>query len=500
VTENHDGWQSDLNDPEAFRAYAHQAVDLAANYLAALPDRHVYQQMTPESRSLLLDAKLPADGLEPAAILEQVRLDIMPYPMGNGHPRFFGWVNSPPTPIGIVADLLAATMNPSCAGGDHAAIYLERATVRWLMELMGYPTEGSMGILVSGGSMASLTGLATARQWAAQGDGWNVRADGLQGSPQLTMYVSSETHTTVVKAAELLGIGNRFVRTIPVDTDFRMDVSALEAAVIADREAGFRPFAVVGSAGTVNTGAIDPLDAMADLCAAHGLWFHIDAAYGGPGVLDQRVAPLYSGMARADSLAIDPHKWLSVPVECGCVFVRDGKLLRQTFSLVPPYVQVEEGKGIGGLPWYSEYGFQQSRSFRALKTWMSLAHEGRDGLTGIIRRNNDLATSLARRVEDHPKLEVVVPPQLSIVCFRYVPETIEETQTDLNLLNKSLMEQVQASGEAFVTQAVLGDVFALRANVLHYATSEADLDALIEVVVRLGDRIVFDTVASGAAR
>jgi aromatic-L-amino-acid/L-tryptophan decarboxylase len=275
---------------------------------------------------------------------------------------------------------------------------------------------------------------------------------------------------------------------------------ALEAAVIADKEAGYRPFAVIGTAGTVSTGAIDPLDAMADLCDAHDLWFHIDAAIGGPGVLDKRIAPLYAGMARADSLAIDPHKWLSVPVECGCAFVRDGKLLRQTFSLVPPYVQVEEGKGIGGLPWYSEYGFQQSRGFRALKTWMTLAHAGRDGLTAIIRRDNDLAKSLARRVEDHPKLEVVVAPQLSIVCFRYVPESIQEVQMDINLLNKALMEQVQASGEAFVTQAMVGDVFALRAIVFHYDTSEADLDALIDVVVRLGDRIVFDDAATGAAR
>ncbi|MDQ3442113.1 MAG: pyridoxal-dependent decarboxylase [Chloroflexota bacterium] len=269
MDETNSNWHSELDDPEAFRAFAHEAVDLAADYLAALPERPVFEQMPPEARMNLIEALLPASGMPAGTVLDKFRSEIMPYPMGNGHPLFFGWVNSPPTAIGIVAELLAATMNPSCAGGDHAAIYLERATVRWLMEIMGFPTDGSMGILVSGGSMASLTGLATARQWASARDGWNARREGTQGGAQMTMYVSSETHTTVIKAAELLGIGSQYVRIIPADSEFRMDVAALETAVTADRKAGYRPFAVVDSAGTVSTGAIDPLDAIADLCAAH---------------------------------------------------------------------------------------------------------------------------------------------------------------------------------------------------------------------------------------
>lgn len=489
-------WHSELDDPEAFRAFAHEAVDLAADYLAALSERPVYQRMSPEARMNLLEAPLPETGMPAGTLLDRFQTEVMPWPMGNGHPRFFGWVNSPPTAIGIVAELLAATMNPSCAGGDHAAIYLERATVRWLMELMGFPTEGSMGILVSGGSMASLTGLATARQWASTCDGWNVRDNGVGAGDRMTLYVSSETHTTVIKAVELLGIGNRQVRVVPAGADFRMDISALEAAVTADRNAGYRPFAVVGSAGTVSTGAIDPLDDIADLCAEHRLWFHVDAAYGGPGVLDTRVAPHFSGMERADSLAIDPHKWLSVPVECGCVFVRDGTLLRETFSLVPPYVQVEEGKGIGGLPWYAEYGFQQSRGFRALKTWMSLAHAGREGLSQTIRRHNELAQYLAERIDDHPNLDVVVAPVLSIVCFRYVPATGVAGVEALNALNKTIMERIQAGGEAFVTQALLDGVFALRANVLHFSTTESDIDALVDVVAQVGDCLVAERPGS----
>jgi glutamate/tyrosine decarboxylase-like PLP-dependent enzyme len=479
-------WRSELDDPEAFRAFAHRAVDLAADYLAEMSSRPVYGRVPDEVRERLMDAPMPEAGLDACGVLDAFAADVLPYPMGNGHPRFFGWVNSPPSPIGIVAELLAATMNPSCAGGDQAAVYLERATVRWLMELMTFPTEGSMGILVSGGSMASLTGLATARHWATRKDGVNDRADGLRGSSQLTMYVSTETHTTVVKAVELLGIGNQFVRSIGCDSTHRMDVEALDAAIVEDRNVGFRPFAVVGSAGTVSTGAIDPLDAIADVCARQDVWFHIDGAYGGPGILDERVADDFKGIERADSLAIDPHKWLCVPVECGCAMVRDGNLLRQTFSLVPPYVQVEEGKGIGGLPWYAEYGFQQTRGFRALKTWMTLAHAGRAGLSASIRRSNDLARVLAERIEAHPRLELVVPPTLSIVCFRYLPE---RSETSLDAFNKMLMEQIQADGQAFVTQAIVDGQFTLRANVLHPGTSESDLDALIEEVVRIGGTI-----------
>ena len=342
--------------------------------------------------------------------------------MGNGHPRFFGWVNSPPAPVGIVADFLAAALDPSCAGGDHAAIYVERAAVRWLMELVGFPVEGSMGLLVSGGSTASLTCLAAARHRAAAADGWDVRARGLRGAPApLVLYLSEEGHSCMRKAAEVLGLGRDAVRTVPVDGDLRMDVGALRAAIARDRAAGRRPFCVAASAGTVNTGAIDPLDEVATLCQAEGLWFHVDGAYGAIGVADPALAARYAGLGRADSLALDPHKWLSVPVECGCALVRDGRLLRDTWSLVPPYLRTEEGKGFGGLPWYSEYGFQQTRGFRALKLWMILQHLGRTGVAALVRRHVALARRLAAAVDAAPDLERVAPVELSVVCFRYAP-------------------------------------------------------------------------------
>lgn len=478
-------------DAEAFRELGYRAVDLAADYLAGMRQRPVFQPMTPRERLALLEQELPADGVAPDQILDQFAASILPYPMGNGHPRFFGWANSPPSPIGAIAELLAGVMGPSCAGGDHAAIYLERAVARWLMELIAFPVEGSMGLLVSGGSMASLTGIAAARQRAANEDGRDLRQDGIQGwQGQLTMYMSSEAHTTLRKAAELLGIGSGAVRILPVDDAFQMDVAALCAAVAADRAAGMRPFCVVASTGTVSTGAVDPLVEIADLCAEEGLWLHVDGAIGAVARLDPEKAPRFAGLERADSVALDPHKWLSVPVECGCILVRDAALLRDTFSLVPPYVRTEEGKGFGGLPWFAEYGFQQTRGFRALKLWMTLLQAGRDGLSATITRHNALARYLAARIDEAPDFERMAPVELAIVCFRYRPANVMFDDERLDALNKAIMETVQAEGEAFLTQASLNGRFALRASIMHFDTTRDDVDALLDVVRKTGGRLL----------
>ena len=474
-------------DRETLRRFAHAAVDLAVDHLAGISDGRVFTPMAPEERGRLLDARLPDDGRTPDAILDLFRDAVLPHPMGNGHPRFFGWVNSPPAPIGAVADLLAAAMNPSCAGGDHAAIYLERAAVRWLMDLVGFPTEGSMGLLVSGASVASIIALAAARHRIAARHGWDVRDEGVQGArPRLRLYVSGETHSCLRKAAELLGLGASSVRTVPVDARFAMDVRALREAIAADRRAGDLPFCVAASAGTVGTGAIDPLAALADLCAEEGLWLHVDGAYGGLGVLAKDQTARYDGMARADSLALDPHKWLSVPAECGCVLVRDGALLRDAFSLIPPYLRTEEGKGFGGLPWFSEYGVQQTRGFRALKLWMVLQHLGRRGVTALVERHLALAQRLAERIDAAPDLERMAPVGLSIVCFRYAPPSRRGDAAGLDALNKRLMERVQAEGAAFLTNTAIDGRFALRACILHYATTEDDLAALVDVVRKTG--------------
>lgn len=474
-------------DPEEFRRLGHAAVDLVTRYLASMRERPVFTPMDEAARRRLLEAPLGQTGAAPDAILEAFGRGVLPHPMGNGHPRFFGWVNSPPAPLGVLAEFLAAAMNPSCAGGDHAAIYLERTVVRWLMELVSFPTAGSLGLLVSGGSMASIVGLAAARHRAAAAQGCDVRAVGVGAAGRrLILYLSDEGHSSLRKAMELLGLGGASIRAIPVRDDFTMDVRALREAVVRDRAAGHAPFCVAASAGTVSTGAIDDLGAIADVCAEHGLWLHVDGAYGALGVLDPTRAERYAGMARADSLTLDAHKWLSVPVECGCVLVRDGALLREAFSLVPPYLRTEEGKGFGGLPWFSEYGPQQTRGFRALKLWMVLQHLGRAGVAALVARHIALAARLARLVDAAPDLERLAPAELSIVCFRYAPRRLAGDDARLDALNKALMEAVQAEGAAFVTNAVLRGRFALRACVLHYDTTEDDVAALVDTVRATG--------------
>lgn len=477
-------------DPAELRRLGYRAVDLMVEHLSGIAAGPVFQPMTPDERLALLDQPLPAGATAPDTILDQIQGQILTHPMGNGHPRFFGWANSPPAPFAALADMLAAALNPSCAGGDHAAIYLERCVVRWLMELLGFPTEGSMGLLVSGGSMASLTCLAAARTSAARRDGWDVRQDGVGNAPApLVLYLSSEGHTCLRKSAELLGLGAASLRVVPTDRRLRIDVPALRAAIRQDRAAGKRPFCVAASAGTVNTGAVDPLDALADLCAEEDLWLHVDGALGAVGILDPAVAERYAGLDRADSLTVDPHKWLSVPVECGAALVRDGALLRETFSLVPPYLRTEEGKGFGGLPWYSEYGFQQTRGFRALKLWSTLLLAGKDGLARHVSRCNTLARRLGQLVDEAEDLDLLAPVDLSIVCFRYLPPGADLAPDRVDALNKAIMEEVQAGGDAFLTQTSLDGRFALRACVYHYATTEPDLRALLDAVRRAGARV-----------
>jgi len=332
-------------DAETFYQLGMQAVEIATEYLEGIPENPVYRPMTPSERQLLLYQQLPEHGRSPEALFDFFEQHILPHAMGNQHPRFAAWVNPAGAPIGMLADFLAAVMNPSAAGGDHAAIYVEHCVVRWLMELIDYPVEGSAGILVGGGSVASLYCLAVARHWATAQGGWNMRTEGLQGHhPPLVMYISEEGHSCLRKSSHLLGLGEP--RIIPVDDRYKMDLSALRETVMADRKEGHRPFCVVGSAGTVNTGAVDPLDVLADFCAEQGLWLHVDGAYGAFGILDPNVSHLYTGLERADSVALDPHKWLATPIECSCAIVRQGNLLRETFSLLPPYLRTEPKKGL----------------------------------------------------------------------------------------------------------------------------------------------------------
>jgi len=462
---------------EEFRSAAHLMVDEVADYLAALPSKPVSQPVPDGLRDELLNMPLPD---EPAALEELVATtsrDVLPHAMGNGHPAFFGWVNPPPSLAGVMTSLAAAAMNPSVVSGDHADVHLERAVVRWLAELVGFPHEPGAGLLASGGSTATIVCLAGARSRAMASAGHDVRRDGLAGAPQLIAYVPAEAHSCIRRAWELLGLGSGSIREVPLEGG-RLDATALRAAVAADRERGALPALLVGSAGTVNTGAIDPLDELVDIAAAEDLWFHVDGAYGAFGVLDPAIAERYRGMERADSLVLDPHKWLGVPVDAGCALFRRGDDVRDAFTLIPPYLRQDTGTDVGT---FAEYGPEQTRPFRALKTWATIAALGRAGIVAQVSRANARARELAALVESEPELELAAEPETSIVAFRArpagcPPERLEE-------VNRALPEAAQARGRAFVTGTVFDGQETLRACILHPATQTEHLEILVAEVL-----------------
>ena len=463
-------------DVEAFRDASHALVDGVADYLAALPARPVWQPLANEVRRRLLDAPLPERAAPLDDLVETALRDVLPGAMGNGHPAFFGWVNPPPARAGVLASLAAAAMNPSVVSGDHADVHLERTVVRWLAELVGFPHAPGGGLLTSGASAATVVCFAGARQRVLAAAGHDVRRAGLARAPQLVAYVPAEAHSCVRRALELLGIGSDAIRDVPLDGG--LDARALRASVAADRANGAVPALLVASAGTVNAGLIDPLDTLADVAAVEGLWFHVDGAYGAFGVLDPAVSARLRGMERADSLTLDPHKWLGVPVDAGCALVRRGEDLRDAFSLVPPYLREDADEALGT---FAEYGFEQTRPFRALKTWATIAALGRSGIAEQVARANALARELASLVEREPELELAAAPETSIVAFRARPAGCPPAR--LEDVNRALPKAVQLRGRAFVTGTVFGGRETLRACILHPETGSEHLEILVAEVV-----------------
>ncbi len=477
---------------DEIRRVGRLVVDLIADHFSALPREPVFRPVPPELAQRLLSTPVPVDPVSPDDVLRAFKETIEPYPFGNGHPRFWGWVNSPPAVMGVFADALAAAMNPSCAGGNHAAIHVERQVLQWFRDLLGFPAT-SMGLLVSGGSMATLTALTVARHVKS---GVDVRAKGLREAPSpFAFYMTSEGHSCARKAIELLGFGSESIRTIPTDDAYRMRVDALRSSIADDRARGVRPIAVVATAGTTSTGAIDDLDAIALLCRQHDVWLHVDAAYGGPAILSSEYGNQLGAVSRADSVALDPHKWLFVPVEAGLVLVRDADAMRSAFSLVPPYLRTDgSATGVGGPPWFSEYGFQQTRGFRALKVWMTMQQFGVNGYKAAIDDNIALARHLAERVMSAPDFELMAPPSLSVVCFRFVggdrSAGLQACQDlDENAiagLNRALVERLQLGGEAFITSTELGGRFVLRACIVNYRSTREDIDRMLDAVRTIG--------------
>lgn len=466
------GWR--WNEDEV-RAWTIQAAGVLFDTLVDGGADPVIRRPTAQQLEVWRTEAWAESGTDPADLLDEIADTVCAYPFGNAHPRFSAWVNSPPHPLATMSAGIAAALNPSVAGGNHAAVHLEHQVVRWFCEELGWPTPAG-GQFVSGASAAALTALTVARHHALAALGVDDRSRGLS---QLTcvprVYASTEAHSCHTKAVEALGIGSAHITRIPTDADHRMRPADLDAQLTKDTRNGILPVAVIASAGTVNTGAVDPLAAIADVCMRHEVWLHVDAAYGGPPVLlledwtDER-----AGLARAASVAIDPHKWLYVPVDAGLVLFQDTSHARDTFSLVPEYLRA------GGDPaepiWFSEFGLEQTRPFRALKAWTALKHLGRHRTRTLIARDIAVAAVLRDTVTAADDFDLLAYG-LSVVCFRHHPAGIESDRLDAH--NQLLLQDVQKRGDAFIAGTTVHGHFAMRACIVNPSTTTAHTDALL---------------------
>ena len=475
-------------DAATFRALGHQLVDQIADALEAVPHGPVTPNESPSSvrDALGLTGPLPETGMDPAVLLAETTKGLFDHSLFNAHPRFFGYITAPPAPIGILGDFLAAAVNANVGSWTlaPAATEIESQTVRWIAELIGYPAD-SGGLLLSGGNMANFVCFLAARAAKA---GWNVRERGIAADSgrQLRVYGSAEMHTWIQKAADISGLGTDAIRWIPADASQRMDVAMLRERITRDLAGGDVPFMVVGTAGSVSTGAVDRLRDISAICKEHNVWFHVDGAYGGfaaavPGAPDD-----LHGLSLADSVAVDPHKWLYAPLEAGCALVRDANALREAFAYHPAYYHFEEHATN-----YVDYGPQNSRGFRALKVWLALRHAGAAAYRTMIADDIRLSQAMAAAVDQHAELELATQ-SLSITTFRFVPGDLRpnvgapDVELHLDRLNRALLDRLQRSGEAFVSNAVIGGRYLLRACIVNFHTGQADVDALPEIVARVG--------------
>ena len=413
---------------------------------------------------------------------------ILPFAAGNAHPGFMGWVQGGGTPVGMVAEMLAAGLNANLGGRDQTPIEVERQIARWMQVIFGFP-ETAAGLFVTGASMANFIAIVIARDAAL---GFDIRRRGVAAPAQrLTAYTSKAVHGCVAKAMDLCGLGTDALRLIATDNRHRIDLAALAEAIRQDRQAGHTPFLVVGTAGTVDTGAIDDLAGLAGLCRREQLWFHIDGAYGALAMLAPDLAPRLSGIERADSLAFDFHKWGQVPYDAGFLLVRDGALQRQAFAASSAYLQRETRGLAAGSPWPCDYGPDLSRGFRALKTWFTLKVHGTDAIGSAVSRTCALARYLESRIAATPELELLAPVELNIVCFRHRAD-------DPDRVNANIVVELQESGSVAPSTTCVDGCLAIRAAIVNHRTGREEIDKLLEKTLILGRKLTAGHPAGNA--
>ena len=469
----------DVSD-DTLNEISSSAMKLVFDYLKTISERPVRAENHAGKTTNSIDAKLSTEGVPLDKLIDECRA-ILDLSRHNGHPRFFGYVASPSTPIGAYGDLIASALNANitCWRSGPAGTELERMVVRWLGSLINYDREAS-GLLTSGGSMANMIALLIASR---RKSGADASRRGLWNSgPPITLYASEEVHMSIPKAADILGFGRDQVRVIGCDDRQRMRVDLLRQRIESDLREGLRPFCVVGSAGTVNTGVVDPLAEITDVASEFDLWFHVDGAYGAPGVLDERKSALFKGMERADSVSLDPHKWLYVPVDSGCLLFRDAATARAAFSTEDADYINTHGYADEEAFAFWDYGVELSRRFRALKVWLTLQYYGTRRIAEAISDDVSLAEYFGDTVSNADDFELLAPVELSICCFRYVPPGIAKNDAELDRLNERIMELVQKGGRAYVSNATVNGRFALRACITNFRTTKSDIDQTIEAI------------------
>jgi len=495
ANEYHDDGIEESLDPEdwdEFRSLSHRMLDDMLDFLSSLRSGPAWQPVPGPVKTRLTTAPVPINPTEAEVVYQEFVRDVLPYTNGNRHPRFWGWVQGNGTPLGMLADMLASGMNPHLAGFDQAPTQIEHQVIKWLTELMGMPGETS-GILLEGGTMANVTALVVARHTMA---GFDFREYGLQEDnlPRLVFYGSAETHGWAQKAAEFTGLGNRAFRRIDADKHFRIKIDDLRRAVDEDRRAGHRPFCIIGNAGTVNTAAIDDLESLADFCRDEKIWFHVDGAFGALARLVPSLSGQLIGMERADSIAFDLHKWMYLPFGVACVLIKDSKEHKSTFRLTASYL-AETSRGViaGGLP-FADRGIDLTRSFRALKVWMSLKVHGIKAISRLIEQNVKQARYCEKLIEANPDLELTAPVSLNIVCFRFAPKGIK---ADFDEINREILVRIQESGLAVPSGTEIAEVFSLRLAITNHRSNREDFDLFFRKVLEIGRELIANRANSG---